>query len=153
MDQLAVMALAKQALTARLDDDVAEAHAAVQRISSEHGPEALAGAMMAWVSTALVRSGIDQDPERLTSVSFRNVDTGEYTVADDTPPPVRWSGRLMMAMLAQDEEQVRALFNSVTDEQESTLNVVTLLSMCVIAIRQGIERVRVDANGVMRNSE
>lgn len=143
MEEKQILELAREALTARLDDDVTRAHAAVQRLSDEHGPEGLGRALMAWGSTAIVNSGITSPPQGFSTMSFRNVETGEYTSADETPAPVRWGGRFLMAMLAEDLDQIQALFDSVEDSEQSSLNVTTLLSMCAIAIRDGIERLQV----------
>lgn len=140
MDQQAVLGLAAKALYSHIDGDALGARALVQRISDEYGPEALAGSMVAWAWTALNSAGLGAEQGGIRTIAFRNVDTGEHTAADETAPPVRWGGRFLMAVLSGDDAQLEALMGSVQDERESTLNVITLLSMCSIAITQGIHR-------------
>lgn len=139
MDRGVVLALARDALLTCIEGDTEKSYEVLQRIHDEHGPEAVGGAMLAWATTALKHAGVNYDSTKYRTIAFRNVVTGEHSLADETPAPVRWSGRFLLAVASRDDDQVAALMNSVVDEAQSTLNVVTLLSMCAIAINEGVE--------------
>lgn len=109
-----VLELAASALSLAIDEDAAGAINAVEQCRLRFGPYAMVLAMAAWIDTAALRLGIEPGPENSIQLGFISEKTGEMTTnADEVEPTYRWAGRLMVARMAGDFDQFRALMNSV----------------------------------------
>ena len=126
--------LAANALVSARDKDWDGAVHATSQIAERYGAGHLPQVMCAWIDT--MASGCGLDPKgKPIGLLWMHEDTSEITDADDTPPPVRWAGRLVAARLADDETQFRALINACSGDEEWSANVQAVLMVCGTMLR------------------
>lgn len=103
---------AAAALRAAVAQDWEIAAASVRKVNGEF-PHQAPNVLLSWIDT-LIRH-IDPDAvrnPRPIRLMFSAGGTGPATGADQVRPAVAWSGRLIAARAAMDEEQFRALLNA-----------------------------------------
>ena len=101
-----------------------------------HGPGVIPNVMLAWVDTVIATQQIKYgNPGRIV---FADTDTGHIAHdASEVRPEVAWSGRLINARLACDEDSYRALMAAVPDDATSR-HITTLLDCCAQSINLAI---------------
>lgn len=109
--------LATRAFAASMRGDDRVAVRLIERIATEHGPDAILGALIAWLDTLLVE-GFGQETFQTGGVGFYLVnDNHEHETVDGTQPAEAvWAGRLMAARAAGDQAQFEALIAAATGE-------------------------------------
>lgn len=129
--------LAGRALSHSAADRMDVAVRCVQRIASEHGPDALPRVMLSWIDTAWMRLFPDGLPAGYLDRPMRFWHVGEASTAsvDDVPPALRWAGRFVFARLADDEQQARALLAAVQTDREWSAVVQAVLDVCGANLR------------------
>jgi hypothetical protein len=129
--------LAGRALLHAVADRMDIAARCVERIAREHSPDVIPQVMLAWVDTAWARMYPDGIPDGYLDAPMRFWHEGdEHTESvDRVPPPVRWAGRFIVARLADDETQARALLSSVQSDEEWSSAVLSVLDVCAANVR------------------
>lgn len=127
--------LASKALTASALADFPTAGKALQALANRHGVDVVPVVLMAWIDTVLITAGHEPGGQPM-GVAWMAEETGEIRGADETPPEIRWAGRLFMARTNDDEAQFTALVNSVASDEEWSRNVGAVLNICGAQLRQ-----------------
>jgi hypothetical protein len=133
--------LAAEAYRAAWRRDHETAATAVQAIADQYGPDAILGAMQAWVDSTLHYCGIDQYGTPL-QLNFHDLGTGHQTGnSNETHPLAAWSGRVINARAAMDLDLwVNLMDSAQTDPQTWTRHVMTLLMTCALTARGNAAR-------------
>lgn len=124
---------AQRALQLAVDDDWPSAAAAIIELHATCGDEGVARGMLAWIDTAIAKSGIRKPTGMAMQLAFREEGTGRIdTNADDVRPSAVWAGRLFAARIAGDEGTYLALVRAVP-EGEAGGWLMELLATCALA--------------------
>lgn len=109
--------LATRAFAASIRGDDRVAVRLTERIATEHGPDAILGALIAWLDTLLIE-GFGQESFATGGAGFYmvNGDGQSETVDGSQPAEAVWAGRLMAARAAGDKAQFEALIAAATGD-------------------------------------
>ena len=129
--------LATRAFAASMRGDDRVAIRLTERIATEHGPDAVIGAIIAWLDTLLIE-GFGHGNFQTGGVGFYlvNDDGDPETVDGSQPSEAVWAGRLMAARAAGDQATFDALIAAVTGDGVTPASwarhVHTVLECCTL---------------------
>ncbi len=124
--------LAAQSLTETVLKNYDVASQALKELVDEHSSEVLPEVMMAWIDTLLTRN---PPPGTFGGFAFVGEHDRQLNTVDDVPPAVAWAGRLIVARANADEQQLRALIDSVPTDADWARNVNALLTTVAANLR------------------
>lgn len=107
----------------------------IERIANKHG-EDMPMVLLAWIDTLIDAVGAPTRGDNLVLTLFADPATGKFVTADDVPREIAWAGRLATARALDDEPMARALFASVTGDDEWADNVLAVLNVCSTMLRK-----------------
>jgi hypothetical protein len=135
--------LCAKALDCACADDWVGAGETVQELHTTYGGEGLQLFLIALADTLLTIQGARPSPDAVVAPMWVKPD-GDVGLADDVPAPVRWAGRFIAARAADDEAGCAALWNSITNDDEFSDNILATLDVVATTINAMVRATEAD---------